>query len=218
MAAGPGTPGTPPPPQLKMNGRKRARTEAEKTEDEDGQQQAPPVRSHTARETSVFTPLFSTLLFLNPSKTQSSIFSTKMSLNSSSPFRETRISTLTQFRTSLGISRQNPELTPAIHRSKKLDPPWGTRPLSNQTAVPTQLFASWAAPGPSHLALCCSRLPTPGFLPVGGRVRVLQLRMWVETQRGTVATWGTWRNPTAVSTHEGGEKEDKPCLPLVGLG
>lgn len=63
MAAGPGTPGTPPPPQLKMNGRKRARTEAEKTEDEDGQQQAPPVRSHTARETSVFTPLFSTLLF-----------------------------------------------------------------------------------------------------------------------------------------------------------
>lgn len=107
MAAGPGTPGTPPPPRLKMNGRKRARTEAENTED--GQQQAPPMRSHTARETSVFIPLFSTLLFLNP-------------VNSSSPFQETRISTLTQFRTSLGIRRQNPELTLATHRSKKLDP------------------------------------------------------------------------------------------------
>lgn len=153
MAAGPGTPGTPPPPQLKMNGRKRARTKAENTEDK-GQQQAPPMRSHAARETSVFIPLFSTLLFLNPSKTQSSIFSTKMSLNSSSPFQETRISTLTQFHTSLGICRQNPELRPAIHRSKKLDP-LGEKatfqPDSCSHPTVPQLGCTWALPPGSVL-------------------------------------------------------------------
>lgn len=81
---GPGTPGTPPPPQLKMNGKKQqARTEAENIEE--GQQEAPPMRYHTARETSLFIPSFSTLLFLNRLK-HSLPFQHK---NSSTPFWET---------------------------------------------------------------------------------------------------------------------------------
>lgn len=142
---GPETPGTPPPAQLKMNGRKWARTEAENIEE--GQQEAPPMRYHTARETSVFILRFSTLLFLNPSKTQSSVFSTNIPLHL---FGRPE----SQFHTSLGICLQNPELTPATHRSKELDPLGNKatfQPDSCSHPTVPQLDCTWAIPPGSVL-------------------------------------------------------------------
>lgn len=53
---------------------------------------------------------------------------------------------------------------------------------------------------------------------MGGRERVLhRLRLWVGKQGGTVATWGTGRNRTAIPMLEGEtgdkEKEDRGSVP-----
>lgn len=106
---------------------------------------SPPTHTHTI----LYTPL------LNPSNNTVSHFQHQNLINSSSPFQET-LYPESSFPLSsppakeLSCKTQNSHL-PSTGLSSQ--PPWGMKPLSNQTAVPIQLFPSWATPGPSHLAL-----------------------------------------------------------------
>lgn len=110
------------------------------------------MRHYTAGETSVFALPFSILLFSKPFLKQRLLFSAQKSHKFLFAFPGNpvpRVFTLTQLHT-LRIILPKPR-THTYH-PQVYSAPWVIRSCSKPTAVPFQLFPSWATPGPSHLA------------------------------------------------------------------